>query len=165
MEHEAVGLVAELGAALEGSAAGLAVRRSLWLYPIASILHILGVGLLLGSIVALDLRFLGAASAVPLRAAADLLIPIAATGLLLQIPTGIVMLLADASHLLTNPLMQVKLLLVLAGVANVALFHRLAGPKLAGLEAPLPMSLRLGALVSLIAWPTVAILGRAIAYL
>ena len=165
MEHEAAGLLAEIGVALEGSAAGMAVRRSLWIYPIASILHVLGVGLLLGSIVALDLRFLGAARAVPLRAAADLLIPIAATGLLLQIPTGIVMLLADASHLLTNPLMQVKLLLILAGLANVALFHRLAGPRLTRLEAPLPTSLRLGALVSLLAWPMVAILGRAIAYL
>ncbi|MCL6608514.1 MAG: hypothetical protein K6T74_10510 [Geminicoccaceae bacterium] len=165
MEHEAAGLLSPLGVWLEGTAASAAIRRSLWAYPLASVLHVLGLGLLLGSILALDLRLLGFARALPARPLARLLVPMAATGVALQIPTGAVMLLADAAALLGHPLMLAKLALVALALANVVLVHRAAGPGLAALDGPLPPAVRRGALLSLLAWPSVAVLGRAIAYL
>lgn len=165
MEHETAGLLAPLGVWLEGTAASAAVRRSLWAYPLASVLHVLGLGLLLGSILALDLRLLGLARAIPPRPLARLLIPLAAAGVAIQLPTGAVMLLADAAALLGHPLMLAKLALVAAALGNVALVHRAAGPGLAVLDGPLPPAIRRGALVSLLGWPIVAVLGRAIAYL
>ena len=161
MEHEAAGLLSPLGVRIEGTA----VRRSLWLYPLASMLHVLGLGLVLGAILALDLRLLGLARTIPARALARLLIPLAATGLLLQVPTGAVMLLADAAALLGHPLMLAKLALVALAALNALFVHRAAGPGLAALDGPIPAGVRRGALVSLLAWPTVAVLGRAIAYL
>mgnify|MGYP005849415627 CR=1 FL=1 len=165
MEHEAAGLLSPLGVRIEGTAVAAAVRRSLWLYPLASMLHVLGLGLLLGAILALDLRLLGLARTIPARALARLLIPLAATGLLLQVPTGAVMLLADAAALLGHPLMLAKLALVALAALNALFVHRAAGPGLAALDGPIPAGVRRGALVSLLAWPTVAVLGRAIAYL
>ncbi|MCS6780027.1 MAG: hypothetical protein NZ555_10035 [Geminicoccaceae bacterium] len=165
MEHEAAGLLAPLGVWLEGTAASAAIRRSLWAYPVASVVHVLGVGLLLGAIVALDLRLLGLARTISARALARLLIPLAATGVIVQIPTGAVMLLADAAALLGHPLMLAKLLLVGLALGNVLLVHRAAGPGLVALDGPLPPAVRRGALLSLLAWPTVAVLGRAVAYL
>ncbi len=165
MEHEAAGLLAPLGAWLEGTGAAAAVRRSLWLYPLASVLHVLGVGLLLGAILALDLRLLGWAPTIPARPLARLLVPIAASGVLLQIPSGAVMLLADAAALLGHPLMLAKLALVAVALGNVVLVHRAAGPGLVALDGPLPAAVRRGALISLVSWPLVAVAGRAVAYL
>lgn len=164
MEHEALGLLSPLGAWLEGTTLSAAVRRSLWLYPLASLLHVLGVGLLLGAIVALDLRLLGLAPTLSARALARLLIPIAAFGVMIQIPSGAVMLLADAAALLGHPLFFAKLALIAAALVNVVLVHRAAGPDLRALDGPLPAAVRRGALISLLAWPLVALLGRAVAY-
>ncbi|MCS6877864.1 MAG: hypothetical protein N2038_06575 [Geminicoccaceae bacterium] len=164
MEHEAAGLLAPLGAWLETTAASAAVRRSLWAYPVASVLHVLGMGILLGSIVVLDLRLLGFATAVPARALAELAIPLAAFGLAIQIPTGAVMLAADAAALLGHPLFLAKLALVALALLNVALVHRAMGPDRVALDRPLSPALRRGALVSLVSWPLVAALGRAVAY-
>lgn len=165
MEHEAAGLLSPLGVWIEGTLAAAAVRRSLWLYPLASVLHVLGLGLLLGSILALDLRLLGLARAISARALARLLVPLAAAGLLVQVPTGAVMLLADAGALLGHPLMLAKLALVAVAVLNIVAVHRAAGRGMAALDGPIPAGVRRGALVSLCAWPVIAILGRAIAYL
>lgn len=164
MEPEAAGLLGSLGAWIEATTVSAAVRRSLWAYPLASLLHVLGMGLLLGSILALDLRLLGVARAVPARPLARLLVPMAASGLAIQLPTGAVMLLADARALLSHPLMLAKLALVALALANVRSVHRAAGPSFAGLDGPIPARVRLGALASLVAWPAVALLGRAIAY-
>lgn len=164
MEHEATGLLSPLGAWIEGTAAAGAVRRSLWAYPSASLLHVLGMGLLLGSILALDLRLLGVARALPARPLARLLLPLAALGVAIQLPTGAVMLLADAGALLGHPLMLAKFALVALALANVWAVHLAAGPGLAGLDGPIAPGVRRGALVSLVAWPVVALLGRAVAY-
>ncbi|MDW8443323.1 MAG: hypothetical protein RML45_02680 [Acetobacteraceae bacterium] len=45
--------------ALETSAFGRFAREDPLLYPLASVLHVLGVGLLVGAILAFDLRVLG----------------------------------------------------------------------------------------------------------
>lgn len=169
MEHAAEGLDA-LGAlgplltALQASAFGVAARQSAWLYPAASVAHILGVALLVGTIVAFDLRVLGLAQPVPLRAAARLLLPLARLGFLVQVASGSVMLAADATHLATNPAFQAKLVLVVIALLNVALFHLLAGRGLTRLEPAPSAPLRMAALVSLVGWIAVAGLGRFIAY-
>ncbi len=45
--------------ALEASGLGQAMRQWLWLYPSVETVHIVGIGLLFGSIAVLDLRLLG----------------------------------------------------------------------------------------------------------
>lgn len=166
MEHETAGMLAGLATALEESALGRAARGSRWLYPLASVLHVLGVGLLLGAIAAFDLRVLGRLRALPLAQAGRLLLPVAATGLALQLASGPVMLAADATHLLANPLMRVKLLLVGAALLNVALFHGIGRRLLAEVpDMPFPPApLRACALLSLAAWLAIAALGRMVAY-
>ena len=56
MEHQPV---ASIFLALQESALGHAMRSSLALYPAVEILHIFGFVVLVGSILALDLRVLG----------------------------------------------------------------------------------------------------------
>jgi hypothetical protein len=160
LEHAAAGPLA----ALEASALGAFARESVWLYPAASVGHILGLALLLGAIVAFDLRVLGAARAVPLRAAAGLLLPLARLGLAIQVATGVVMLAADATHLAVNPAFRAKAALLALALINVVAFHALAGRGLAALEPAPGGVLRLSAAASLGLWAGVASLGRFIAY-
>ena len=165
MDHVDPGLLVSLARALELSWLGTSVRASIWLYPVASVLHVVGVGLLLGTVVAFDLRVLGLAKALPLRPLGGLLIPLAALGLAIQLPTGFLMLAADGTALLGHPLMQLKLVLIVGALVNVVWFHRLAGPGMIDLFEPISGRLRLSAACSLGLWTIVALAGRAIAYL
>lgn len=150
-----------LAAWLEASALGVAARESLWLYPLVSVLHVLGIALLVGGIVAFDLRVLGAAPAMPLAAAGRLILPLARAGFAVAVASGVVMLAADASHLVTNPAFLVKGVLLLLAGANVALFHGLARRDL---SAPTPWLARASAAASAVLWLSVAATGRAVAY-
>jgi hypothetical protein len=146
---------------LEASALGEIARDSLWLYPIASIAHVLGIGLLIGSIVSFDLRALGVARVVPFAAAAGLLLPVARIGFALIVLSGVVMLAADATHVATNDAFAVKTVLVVLALTNVVLFHRIAWPP----EGQEPGQLaRTLAAFSAVLWLGVASSGRAIAY-
>ncbi|MDO9060676.1 MAG: hypothetical protein Q7U92_16865, partial [Bradyrhizobium sp.] len=69
--------VASIFLALQESALGHAMRSSPALYPAVEILHILGFVMLVGSILALDLRLLGLGRAIAIAPMAHLLLPLA----------------------------------------------------------------------------------------
>lgn len=151
--------------ALQESALGHAMRSSPALYPAVEILHIIGFVVLVGSILALDLRLLGLARAIPIAPMAQLLLPMSRFGFLLAVSMGFLLFSADASHVVRNPAFQSKLLLIAAALVNV-LIARL-GPwrriALWGTEAP--GSAKATALASLLLWLGVVCAGRLIAYM
>ncbi|WP_019015542.1 DUF6644 family protein [Elioraea tepidiphila] len=161
MEHDHGVSAPDWAVWLEASALGEIARDSLWLYPIASIAHVLGIALLIGSIISFDLRVLGVARAVPFAAAAGLLLPVARLGFVMIVLSGVVMLAADATHVATNDAFAVKTVLVVLALTNVLLFHRIAWPS----EGQEPGQLaRTLAAFSAVLWLGVASSGRAIAY-
>ena len=151
--------------AIEDSTLGELMRESLLAYPAANLLHILGLALLVGPILALDLRLLGFARAVALPAASKLLTPIAITGLLLMIISGPPLFAADAGPLALHPLMQIKMALLALAIANALLFRRLWHKRLAEWDAAPPAFGRAHAVASILLWLTVAACGRLIAYM
>lgn len=152
-------------AALEASAFGAWMRGSGGAYAAANLLHLLGLTLLLGCMILLDLRLLGAGRALPLPQVSRALTPVAAAGLVLQLGSGVALFAADAGPLLANRLMQVKLLMIAIGVANALLFRMLWSQRLAGWDRDPPSWGRAQAAVSLLLWLAVAAAGRLIAYL
>src|SRR5262245_33072252 len=90
-------------AALETSSWALGLRDSTWIYPLANLIHLLGLALLVGPIAVLDLRLLGIGRAIDLPALSRLLTPIAIAGLLLSMASGSVLFIADAGALVVNP--------------------------------------------------------------
>lgn len=146
---------------LEASALGEVARDSLWVYPLVSVLHVLAVATLLGSILVFDLRVLGHAPAIPLAAAAGLILPLARGAFLVAALSGVVMLAADATHIAGNPAFLAKAVLFLLAGANVALFHLVALPDPA---APVGGLARTAAACSAVLWLLVAASGRSIAY-
>ena len=151
-------------AALEASAAGGWMRGSSWAYPLVNLLHLLGLVLLIGPMLLLDLRLLGAARQFTVPAVSAALTPWAIAGLLLLLPSGALLFTADAGPLLVNRLLQVKLLLVALGVANALAFRWLWSARLDDWDWRPPRIGQAQAALSALCWLATATLGRLIAY-
>ena len=161
----------ELLIALQETTLAEALRLGRWAYPIANAGHILGVALLFGAILPLDLRLLGAWCSVPVNLLARVLVPVAGAGLGLALVTGILLFSVDPLHYASLWLFQLKLLLIAAAVLNVLLVHQskawkeATGDAITSLTSPIPaLSLRLAGLVSAALWFFVVLCGRFIAY-
>src|SRR5260221_7421092 len=75
------------------------MRSSPALYPAVEILHILGFVVLVGSILALDVRVLGLGRAIPIQPMAQLLLPMSRFGFLLAIGMGFFLFFAHSAPL------------------------------------------------------------------
>jgi hypothetical protein len=149
-------------AALEASWLGHVGRHSAWLYTAANLLHVLGAAFVVGGIAVFDLKVL-AEHGKNAGQVGRYAIPLAATGLALQVLTGILLLAVEARALGTNPAFYAKLVFIALGLVNVALFHGRFGADLRA--GTLPPEARLYALISLAAWILALLAGRLIAYL
>jgi hypothetical protein len=109
--------------ALEQSALGHILRESLYLYPLANVLHVLAVATLLGSIAIFDLRVLGLGRGVAVDALAKLALPVAAGALCVALPTGIAMFITEAPAYVRNPVFLTKIALIVLAAINIAVFH------------------------------------------
>jgi hypothetical protein len=153
--------------ALEGTALADAMRHSLWLYPIVEIFHIAGIALLVGTVAAFDLRLLGFASFVSVRALERSLLPWAWLALLAIVPSGIAMFAAHATDFATNPAFRLKLVLLAAAGLNAFVLHRgaLRTAESWDQHHPAPAAAKVAAALSLAIWVSVISCGRLIAYL
>lgn len=150
--------------ALEHSALGEWMRTSSIAYPLANIAHLLGLTLLIGPLLLLDLRLLGFARRFDLAATYTILSAWAGFGLLILFVAGSAMFAADATPLLRNPMMQLKLIGIGAGIVNALAFRQLWRARLAGWDVRAPFIGRVQAAASIAMWLTTAALGRLIAY-
>ena len=144
--------------ALQESGYGSFIRNSVFFYPTANVLHVLGVMSFFGLVATMDLALLGAGQT-PARQVIARLRPFAVALLVVIVASGSVLFVAEAVAIAANPVFQLKVVLILLALANVVgnelvLRTRGDGSRLA----------RLTAGVSLLAWLGVAGLGRLIAY-
>jgi len=150
---------------LQESALGHVMRSSPSLYPAVEILHIIGFVVLVGSILALDLRLLGLGRAIAIPPMAQLLLPLSRAGFLLAISMGFLLFSADASHVVKNPAFQAKLLLIAAALANVVIAHSGPWRHVESWHDKAPGAAKATALISLVLWLCAICAGRLIAYL
>ena len=99
------------------------LKASALFYMIVNATHILGIGLLLGAILPLDLRLLGVFRAAPLAIVGPFLSRCAALGLSLAIVTGAMLFTVRPLEYAGNPAFLAKLCLLLFGLANVLACH------------------------------------------
>jgi len=152
--------------ALEQSAFAAAIRQSSWAYMTANVGHILALMVFVSAVVTMDARLLGAFAASPPATVVRPARRLAALGLLLMAGTGSMLFAAEATHVATNPVFQIKLVLIGLGILNAVLAGRLLRDALEQTPAftPLPTSARLAAVLSLLIWFATAACGRLIAY-
>jgi len=141
-----------------------AMREHPWLYPAVETLHIVGFAVLVGAVAMFDLRVLGFGRALPVRALARHLLPWSAGSMLLIVPTGLLLFVADPLALLANRMFILKLALIAVAGLNALAFH--AGPYRDADQwlARAPGRAILHALLSLTLWIAVIACGRLIAY-
>ena len=137
-----------------------------WTWPILETLHFIGLCMLLGGLLVIDLRLLGYNRLIPTVASHDIL-PIVYAGLGINTITGILFFFGDPHRYFVNISFQLKMLLyVLAGL-NALWYQLKLSPRIDALPAGgmLPTEARLVGILSLGLWFGVLILGRLIPYL
>jgi hypothetical protein len=152
--------------ALEQSGFSAGIRQSTWLYPAANVGHIVFLVFLAGALGVMDVRLLGGFAATEpatVLARARLFAIAAAAGMAV---TGFALFAAEAGHLAINPVFQFKLVLVGAGLINLALYEVYAKRTVERLPAgaAMPAAAKVAGLASIGIWLAVAVCGRAIAY-
>lgn len=133
---------------------------SSWAYPVANVLHLLGLVLVIGGIGLVDLRFLGLFRRLPLQPLSAALTPLAIAGILLLAASGSILFAADTA-VASSETFRNKLMLIAVALANAVAFRLLYCRSPAD---PPPRPARLMAAVSLLLWLLVAASGRMIAY-
>jgi hypothetical protein len=145
--------------ALVGSAPAQWLRFSRWGYAAVNTAHVFGIALLVGAILPLDLRLLGVWRSVALEPLARVLIPVAATGLLLAMATGAFLFITRAPEYAALDLFLVKLALIATGAVHALSLH--LGP---GLQSASPARRRAAGAASLSIWLAALVCGRLLAF-
>lgn len=147
--------------AVETSSFAEWLRLSSWAYPTVNTAHIVGLALLFGAIVPLDLRLTGwRGNSATLATLAELLLPLAVLGFVLAAVSGAMLFTADARAYAASPFFQAKLVLIAFALGNAWLLRRVdwRSPGLSNRR------LAVAGLFSMLAWLGVITLGRWIAY-
>jgi hypothetical protein len=156
--------------ALEGSGLGQAMRQWLWLYPSVETMHIVGIGLLFGSIAVLDLRLLGFNRSMSAKKLAGHVLPWTLASFLLIIPSGLLMFTAHATEFIDSEVFILKMCLIMAAGVNALLFHTITFRTADVWDSeemrrlPPPPSARAAGAISLLLWVSVIACGRLLAY-
>ena len=146
-------------AALEGFALAEWLRYSRWVYASVSATHLLGISLLIGSAVVLDLRLLGLGRSIDLGQFYRVVAPVSAIGLGVAIASGMLLFIVRASEYVLLELFFLKMLLVATGAAIAAWIH--FGLDIEGMSRA---RRRLIASLSLLIWISVLVCGRMLAF-
>jgi hypothetical protein len=135
------------------------LRTNPYAYPTLEVLHIVGIALLLGNLVLLELRVWGLGKALPITDLARLSLLLALAGFGLAALSGMLMFATQAGDLLANRAFVIKMGLLMLAASNAAWFH--ARNSLVKLDT----TAKIQTLASSIIWVAVIFCGRWIAYL
>ena len=155
-------MIEQWAAALEATALATALRHSVWSYPLVNAAHIFGVALLVGSIVPLDLRLLGAWRSSALEPLWNVLNRTAAVGLALALVFGALLFITRATEYVASTLFATKMAVVGLAIANALILRRRM--QTASPNWQVPDHAGLAAASSLVLWIGALTLGRLVGY-
>ena len=136
---------------------------SLWAFPFVLILHTIGMGFLVGSNIALDLRVLGFAPRIPLSLFEKLFL-IMRISFFINASSGLLLLIAYPTKALTNPLFYLKLALIAFGLAQALMIRNQVIRNPAFDTQEILLRNKTLAATSLVVWAGGVTAGRLLAY-
>jgi hypothetical protein len=147
----------------ENTAIGIAIRDSRWLFPAIEAVHLLGLAVLGGAVLLLDMRLVGLGlRRHPVPALARDLFPWMTGGLAVMLVTGVLLFLSEALKCYENVPFRLKMLfLLLAILFTFTVRRRFTASDRADTA---PLASRIVALVSVSLWSGVGLMGRAIGF-
>jgi len=138
-----------------------------WSYGVINLVHILGIALLFGAILILDVRLLGAWRQIPLAVLSRPTTTMAQIGFLLAVCSGIPMITVKSTDYIGNPFLLIKFPAIALALLNVWLVHRSPAwqaHRVRDLTQYESRRLAFGASLSLLFWLTAITAGRMIGY-
>jgi hypothetical protein len=136
---------------------------SIWAYPMILTLHTVGLAIVVGAAVVIDFRLLGIGAAIPLDELKRVF-PILWTGFFINLASGLMLLVAEATDKATQPVFLIKLSLIAIGLIVTVRLRRLVFGGGAPAAAVPPRARGL-AISSLAFWAGAIVAGRLMAYL
>ncbi len=152
---------------LEATSFATGIRDSLYIFPILESAHVMALSVVFGTILIVDLRVLGIASARrPFARMSSELLRITWAAFVLAASTGTLMFITNARVYASNTSFRLKMVLLVAAGLNMALFHLTAGRSIARWDraAAAPACGKLTATLSLALWIAVIFAGRIIGF-
>ena len=152
---------------LQKTTLALHIRDSLLLFPLLESAHVIGLALVVGTVVIIDLRLLGLATTYRSfsRLGADTL-PWTLGAFALTAVTGSLMFITNAIVYFHNTWFRAKVLLLVLAAVNAIGFELTARRKIGewDLSRAAPTSARVIATVSLVIWVSIIVAGRMIGF-
>jgi hypothetical protein len=151
----------------ENSGVADAVRENDVLFPLIESIHVLAICLVVGSILAVDLRLLGLASIH--RSVSRVtrgILPLTWCAFVVAVGSGGLLFISNATKYLGNGFFVAKILLIGAAGLNMVIFHAVSAKDLPRWEhdARLPLRARLAGGLSILLWVAVVACGRWIGF-
>jgi hypothetical protein len=159
-------VVADLLQWLENTSWAVAIRQSVWLYPALEVVHIVGIVLLVGTAFMFDLRLLSLARELPVKSLANYLLTWSRRGLLLVVPSGILLFITNPLDLGYDPTFWLKMILLVVAGLNALVFHKYTLPLASAwnTDSDAPTSAKTAAVLSIMLWLAIIFCGRWLAY-
>jgi hypothetical protein len=152
--------------ALEDSVIGMWVRDSgsVWSFPTILLLHTLGMSIVAGGSAIVDLALLGFWPAKATKKPLDKYFPLMWIGFWVNLVTGLLMLIADATAKMTNPDFYLKMVFIAIGLILLSRMRKsvFQNPMLD--QQPIPTNAKIMAWASLACWFGAITAGRLLAY-
>jgi hypothetical protein len=150
-------LVAPINA-LQQLPLAVALRESVWAFPLLEVVHIAALAAMVGSVLTIEMRVFGLRKALPLVELGKLGASIALVAFAVIVASGSLLFLTDPGGYIANPAFAVKFGLIALATTNMVAFH--ARGSLARPDA----IAKAQAALSLLLWLGVIGAGRLIAY-
>ncbi len=141
------------------------IQATYWLWPVMEIIHFMGLSLLLGGLIIVDLRMAGHFKVLN-AAATHQLLPVVLIGFGLNLVTGVLFFVGDPMRYSVNIGFQIKMVLVALAGLNALLYHWKVSPVMRNWDANTdsPPIAKAVAYTSLTVWTGVLLCGRLIPY-
>ena len=157
----------DLISVLESSALADNIRENDLLFPLVESVHVLAICLVVGSILAVDLRLLGVAWIH--RSVSSVtrgVLPLTWGAFVVAVGSGGLMFISNATKYLGNGFFIAKMVLIGAAGLNMAMFHFISAKELSRWdnERRLPLPAKLAGGLSILLWVAVVACGRWIGF-
>jgi hypothetical protein len=153
----------DLLAWIQTSAVGHFMRESMWAWPVAEVAHFIGLSLLMGSLLVIDLRLLRVLPNLSMQAVLRF-VPLTLIGFAINSTTGALFFFGDPIHYYSNIAFRLKMLLVVLAGVNAVWFKIASAGEMATGRSEAGGQLKAIAALSLILWIGVIFMGRFIPY-
>jgi hypothetical protein len=152
---------------LQETGGSIALRESLFMYPLIESSHVLFLLLFVGLTVVWDLRLIGAAfTGVSVTEMNDRVLPWVRAGFAIMVVTGLLLFYGIPVRTYQSVWFRGKVIFLILAMLNIWYFHSRVYPKVGEWDTQprLPSAARRAGLASIVLWALIIVFGRFIAY-